>query len=132
MKKPMYRVYVMKDGRYFDYFWVDGEEENLARIICRGSWTNSITVTDKFDNFVLNTMGNFMDRCPDEDLRQRLLKVLIPMQQGEVDPYEKEIDFEPSSYRNDYDEMTKEEFSKLMMEFCGYSMTTKDPLEDLV
>jgi hypothetical protein len=45
-------------------------------------------LTDLADRLVLNTFGEFINRCPHQELLQELLKDLIPMQTGEKEPTE--------------------------------------------
>lgn len=39
-----------------------------------------VVVFDANHNFVLRTIGPFLDKCPDAKFRQKLLKVLVPLQ----------------------------------------------------
>ena len=50
--------------------------------------TEHITLTDLMDCLILNTFGEFINRCPDQILLQEVLKELVPMQEGEKEPSE--------------------------------------------
>lgn len=39
-----------------------------------------VIVFDADHNFILRTIGPFLDKCPNEKFRQKLLKVLVPLQ----------------------------------------------------
>lgn len=43
-------------------------------------------LTDVLDRKTLYTIGNFIDRCPDQELLPQILEHLIPVQIGEKEP----------------------------------------------
>lgn len=68
-------------------------DENLCAFVARIKLNERYVITDLSDNFVLDTIGNFLDRCMDKDLLQRLVPIITPMQMGEVEvPSVKYID----------------------------------------
>ncbi len=76
-------VYPSEGGRH-DY-WFDHSPVNIANFIMQHKDARKIILTNKFDNFILDTIGEFMDRCPDQVLLKEILPHLIPMQMGEVE-----------------------------------------------
>ena len=47
-----------------------------------------IIVTDTVDRKILNTIGEFIDRCPNQELLQQILPHLVPIQRGETESQE--------------------------------------------
>ena len=62
--------------------WFDGTPENIASFIALRSCAHHMILTDRLDNFILSTIGNFIDTCPDQQLCHRIKEHLIPMQMG--------------------------------------------------
>lgn len=77
-------VYPHTGGRH-DY-WFDHSPANIANFIMQHKNAREIILTDKSDNRILNTIGEFIDRCPDQELLKEILPCLIPMQMGESEP----------------------------------------------
>jgi hypothetical protein len=48
--------------------------------------TDKIILTNMADRLILNTFGEFINQCPDQKQLQEILKDLIPMQLGEIEP----------------------------------------------
>ena len=72
---------------------IESTDENLCAFVARIKLNERYVITDLSDNFVLDTIGNFFDRCMDKDLLQRLVPIITPMQMGEVEvPNVKYID----------------------------------------
>lgn len=62
---------------------IEGGTENLAAFIATRKFPSEYTITDGFDNLVLNTNGKMVLSCPDEQfLRDELLPILVPYQLG--------------------------------------------------
>lgn len=76
-------VYPHAGGRH-DY-WFDHSPENIANFIMQYKEACEIILADRHDNFILNTMGEFIDLCPDQALLKEILPHLIPMQMGEAE-----------------------------------------------
>ena len=57
---------------------------NLAHFVGSRPRASKIIVTDELDQLILNTMGNFIDRCSDQELLEEIKKDLIPIQLGET------------------------------------------------
>ena len=47
-----------------------------------------IVLTDMLDRLILNTIGGFIDQCPDQDLCRRIVPLLAPIQMGETEAKE--------------------------------------------
>ena len=73
-----------KDG-YEEYVF-QNTPENIASFIGSRPTAKRITITDPFDRLILNTVGFFIDRCPDQELLEEVKRVLIPIQRGETEP----------------------------------------------
>lgn len=77
---------------------------NIANIIMlHQENTDHIIITDLADRFILDTFGEFINRCPDQTFLQEVLKELVPMQTGEKYPIEIE-------------EASEKEYHKLLFE----------------
>lgn len=54
---------------------VEADTETIAKIVANTLPFINLTITDKFDNLILTTRGNFLDNVPDQ---QWLQKELMP------------------------------------------------------
>ena len=79
--------YVYREGQREKY-WFDGTPENIASFLMRFPDADQVTLTDRMDLLVLNTIGPFIDSCPDRSQLPQILAHLLPMQRGEVKPGE--------------------------------------------
>ena len=84
----------------YDYLYPRGEEmrkeylisttpENLANFI--GSHftdAGKMVITDVMDRLIVDTVGGFLDTCPDQKLCRELIGRLAPIQMGEQEPGE--------------------------------------------
>ncbi len=61
--------------------------------------TDYIILTDLADRFILDTFGEFINRCQDQTFLQEVLKELVPMQTGEKNPIEIEEASEKEYHR---------------------------------
>lgn len=78
-------VYGYDGGRQVYYF--EKSPSNIANfIMLHKENAGEIILTDMLDRVVLNTFGEFINRCPDQELLQEILKDLVPMQMGEKEP----------------------------------------------
>lgn len=59
---------------------------NIANFIMKHWRARQIILTDILDNKILNTIGCFIDHCPDKNLLQQVLEYLIPLQKFEKKP----------------------------------------------
>jgi len=77
-------------GYVYDYegesqcFYFEKNPSNIANFIMLHQVnTDTIILTDMMDRMILHTFGEFIDQCPDQELLQKVLKELIPIQFGE-------------------------------------------------
>lgn len=82
------RGYVYPYQGYRSEYWFERSPSNIANFIMQHRDAREIILTDTMDNLILNTMGEFIDRCPDQEFLQQILPHLIPMQLGETEPQE--------------------------------------------
>ncbi len=74
------------DGKQQSYYF-EKSPSNIANFITlHKENTDKMVMTDMADRLVLNTFGEFINRCPDQEFLQEILKDLIPMQLGEKEP----------------------------------------------
>lgn len=78
--------YVYHDGCYDEPFVFELTPENAASFIMSHSDADNIVITNLFDQTILNTIGYFIDRCPDKDFLDQIKPILIPMQLGKTSP----------------------------------------------
>lgn len=79
-------VYIYIDQqRHFPKFTIRNNARQIASVIARTSMCTKIVVTDSCDEFILNTMDGFIDRC-DKTILEEVLLHLIPMQEKEQEP----------------------------------------------
>ena len=68
-------------------FYFENSSSNIANFLMfHHENASEIVLTDMLDRMVLNTFGEFINCCPDQNLLQEILKDLIPMQMGEKEP----------------------------------------------
>lgn len=60
-----------------------------------------IVLTDMFDRLILDTMGSFINNCPNQELCKNIIPLLAPIQMGEKEA----TDF-PMVIRELYDQYT--------------------------
>ena len=74
------------DGERQGYYF-EKSPSNIANfIMLHKENTDKMILTDMADRLVLNTFGEFINRCPDQELLQEILKDLVPMQLGDKEP----------------------------------------------
>ncbi|WP_367567650.1 hypothetical protein [Lacrimispora sp.] len=79
-------VYPYEEGR--SEYWFENSPFNIANFIMQHRDAKEIIVTDTVDRKILNTIGEFIDRYPDQGILQKILPHLIPIQMGEAEPQE--------------------------------------------
>ncbi len=85
-RNNLVRGYVYPYEGYRSEYWFENSPSNIANFIMQHTDAREIILTDTMDNLILNTMGEFIDRCRDQALLQQVLPHLIPMQCGERQP----------------------------------------------
>lgn len=98
MNKESLNVLLEKDliiGYVYGYagerqvFYLEKSPANVANfIMLHREHDDQMIMTDLADRFILNTFGEFINRCPDQAFLQEVLKELVPMQMGEKEPAE--------------------------------------------
>lgn len=94
--------YIMKKDIYSEKIILDSNPQNIANFISRISPICRGLIVNDLDLPVISTFGNLIDRCEDKEYLEEILKYLLPMQYGEVDPFEIPLQYE--LYEFDYDE----------------------------
>lgn len=74
------------DGKQQSYYFEKSLSNITGFIILHKANTEKMVLTDMADRLKLNTFGEFINRCPDQEFLQEILKDLIPMQLGEKEP----------------------------------------------
>lgn len=82
------RGYVFPYEGYRSEYWFEESPSNIANFIMQHRDAREIILTDTMDRKILNTIGEFIDHCPDQELLQQILPHLIPMQEGKAQPQE--------------------------------------------
>lgn len=96
------RGYVYPYKGHRSEYWFDHSPTNIANFIMQHREAREIILTDTMDNLILNTIGEFIDRCKDEEVLPKILEHLIPMQMGDAEPQEISVatDAEVEAYFN--------------------------------
>lgn len=74
--------YATEGGQRTRYMFYN-TPENIANFIGSHLQASDIIVTDILDRLILNTIGCFIDRCPDKLLLEKVKEILIPIQTGQ-------------------------------------------------
>lgn len=102
MMKKVYVSIYNRQRKYLPKIEIANTCEQIASMIVLTKESPRIVITDAGNNMILDTIGGFIDTCYDMDYLEELLKVLIPMQEGEPVEEVKVIDWGVSeqSYNN--------------------------------
>lgn len=76
--------YVYAGGQCSEYIF-HHTPENVASFLGSHPEASRMILTDAMDQLILNTIGNFIDRCPDQDLLGEIQRALVPIQRGEAE-----------------------------------------------
>ncbi|MCQ4924988.1 hypothetical protein NE686_17945 [Tissierella carlieri] len=74
------------EGKYSPPIYISVDPIQIASFIMITQSAPKIVITDISDNFELDTMYGFVNRCADQKFLDELLGVLIPMQEGKTSP----------------------------------------------
>lgn len=89
LEKDLIAGYVYSYSGERQTFYFEKSPENIANfIMLHQENTDHIILTDIVDRLILNTFGEFINRCPDQAYLQEVLKELVPLQMGEKEPIE--------------------------------------------
>jgi hypothetical protein len=87
LKKDLVVGYVYRfDGERQEYYFEKSPSNIASFIMLKKEHADKIVLTDTLDRLILNTFGEFINRCPDQKLRQEITNELVPMQLGEKEP----------------------------------------------
>lgn len=75
-----------EDGYHAPKIIIKNDYRQVASFIMTASTCPRTVFTDPMDNFLFDTIYEFIDRCKDKKYLEELLKVLIPMQKGKDKP----------------------------------------------
>lgn len=78
-------AHVYDEDKYEQYIF-QRIPENIASFIGSRPLVDRIILTDGLDRLLLNTIGNFLDQCPDKKLRDEIIEPLIAIQTGKAKP----------------------------------------------
>jgi hypothetical protein len=87
LKKDLIIGYVYGlDGKRQEYYFEKSPSSIANFIMLKKELADKMILTDTLDRLVLDTYGEFINRCPDQKLLQDITKELVPMQMGELEP----------------------------------------------
>ena len=76
----------LESGEARKEFMFEMTEENIANFIGAHFYdAKKIILTDMVDRLILDTIGEFIDRCPDQLLCAEIIPFLAPIQMGEYE-----------------------------------------------
>ena len=79
-----YAYFYPSDGGKRQEFYISTTPENLANFL--GSHyldAEKMVVTDIVDRLILDTIGGYINNCPDQELCCEIIPYLVPIQRGE-------------------------------------------------
>lgn len=89
LKKELILGYVYGlDGGRQEYYFEKSPSNIASFIMLKKENADKIVLTDSIDRLVLDTCGEFINRCPDQKYLQEIKKELVPMQLGDKKPIE--------------------------------------------
>jgi hypothetical protein len=87
LKKDLVVGYVYGlDGERQEYYFEKSPSNIASFIMLKKEHADKIVLTDTLDRLILNTFGEFINRCPDQKLLREITKELVPMQMGDKKP----------------------------------------------
>lgn len=87
LKKDLVVGYVYRlDGERQEYYFEKSPSSIASFIMLKKEHADKIVLTDTLDRLILNTFGEFINRCPDQKLLREITKELVPMQMGDKKP----------------------------------------------
>ncbi|AGL02847.1 recombinase family protein [Desulfoscipio gibsoniae] len=87
LKKDLVIGYVYTlDGERQEYYFAKSPSNIASFIMLKKEYADKIVLTDTLDRLILNTFGEFINRCPDQKLLREITKELVPMQMGDKKP----------------------------------------------
>ncbi|MDT3698357.1 MAG: recombinase family protein [Thermincola sp.] len=87
LKKELIIGYVYGlDGECQQYYLEKSPSSIASFIMLKKEHADKMILADALDRLVLDTFGEFINRCPDQKLLLEITKELVPMQLGEKEP----------------------------------------------
>lgn len=87
LKKNLIIGYVYGlDGERQEYYFEKSPSGIASFIMLKKEHADKMILTDTLDRLVLDTYGEFINRCSDQKLLQEITKELVPMQLGDKEP----------------------------------------------
>ena len=79
-----YAYFYPSDGGERQEFYLSTTPENLAKFLgIHYLDAERMVVTDIADRLILDTIGGYIDKCPDQRLNQEIIPYLVSIQRGE-------------------------------------------------
>jgi len=79
-----YAYFYPRDGGQRQEFYISTTPENLAKFLgIHYLDAERMVVTDIADRLILDTIGGYIDKCPDQGLCREIIPYLAPIQRGE-------------------------------------------------
>lgn len=89
LEKDLVIGYVNSYDGECQVFYFEKSPVNVANfILLHKEHVDYMILTDLADRLILNTFGRFINRCPDQEFLQEVLKELVPIQMGKKEPTE--------------------------------------------
>lgn len=92
-KSDRVKAYIYnEEGQHSPPIYISHDPIQIASFIIKTKDSPRIVITDTMDEFELDTIYGFIDRCIDQYyLNNQLLDILIPMQEGKLKPHKLNI-----------------------------------------
>ncbi len=121
-------AYLYPHGEEFPQVYVFSmTPENIANFIGQHrADCSEMTLTDRMDMVLLNTYGEFIDKCPDRQLLQAVLQHLVPIQCGEAEP--KDVVSVTRDTYDLYDDLLEEVRTSMTSEDLKQVMPLSEPM----
>ena len=121
MEKQLLGYVYRKDGMHSQPLLLDSSPENIAVFIARAASTPKLVITDMLDLLVINTIGNFIDKCENYNYLQEVLKYLLPLQENPNNALKKELKYKALSCDAYSDEEGKEMLTDQLINEFNYN-----------
>lgn len=87
LKKELILGYVYGlDGGRQEYYFEKSPSSIASFIMLKKENADKLVLTDTLDRLILDTYGEFINRCPDQKLLQEITAKLVPLQFGDKKP----------------------------------------------
>lgn len=87
LKKELILGYVYgHDGGRQEYYFEKSPSSIASFIMLKKENADKLVLTDTLDRLILDTYGEFINRCPDQKFLQEITAELVPLQLGDKEP----------------------------------------------